>query len=40
MTPEVPQPKLPEMQELLELPPPFEAPAGTSTEAVSPDQDG
>ncbi len=40
MTPEVPQPKLPEMQELLELPPPFEPPAGNAAESAKPDQDG
>jgi len=40
MTPDVPQPKLPHMRDLLELPPPFEAPAGRTPETANPDKDG
>ena len=40
MTPEVPQPRLPDMQKLLELPPPFEdTPAGAAKKSGS-DGDG
>jgi len=39
MTPDVPQPKLPEMQELLELPPPFEATPAGKAERAKPDTD-
>ena len=40
MTPEVPQPKLPEMRELLELPPPFESTPAGKAEHLKPDSDG
>ena len=40
MTPEQPQPRLPEMRELLELPPPFESTPAGKAEHVKPDTDG
>ena len=41
MAPDVPRPELPEMRELLELPPPFEAtPAGGGGQATGSDGDG
>lgn len=40
MMPEVPQPKLPEMRELLELPPPFEATPAGKAERLEPGSDG
>jgi general secretion pathway protein D len=40
MTPEQPQPKLPDMRELLELPPPFESTPAGKAEQVKPDTDG
>ncbi len=40
MTPEQPQPKLPEMRELLELPPPFESTPAGKAEHAAPDTDG
>ena len=40
LTPEVPRPELPQMRELLELPPPFEAtPAGGAEKAAKPTDD-
>lgn len=41
MAPDVPRPELPDIRELLELPPPFEAtPAGGGEQAARPDEDG
>ncbi len=40
MTPEQPQPRLPQMRELLELPPPFESTPAGKAEQVKPDTDG
>ncbi|MFZ0470257.1 MAG: type II secretion system protein GspD, partial [Thiogranum sp.] len=40
MTPEVPQPRLPEMQDLLELPPPFDATPAGAAKKPGPDGDG
>jgi general secretion pathway protein D len=40
MTPEQPQPKLPDMRELLELPPPFESTPAGKAEHAAPDTDG